>query len=71
MKVKYEKTLKSGRRHVLIELEKAEPMPVEPINPNAFYRTNYPHEQILEGWVLSNIQRVYWESYSQKWEDAT
>jgi len=64
------KTLKDGRRHVLIELDALEPLPVAPVKLHAFYRLNEPHDEIVQGFHISNPQRVCWDSLSQKWIDA-
>jgi hypothetical protein len=71
MKIKHVKTLKDGRRHVLVELTKYDLMPVPPVDPDAFYRLNEPvHEDIVVGHIIQNPQRVYWDSLEQKWRDA-
>lgn len=70
MKVRYTKTLKDGRRHVLVELAIGEPVPRAHINEDAFYRLNYPHDEIVQGHYINDPQRVYWDSLSQKWEEA-
>lgn len=70
MKVKHTKVLKDGRIHVLIELEANEAMPVEPVENDAFYQLNYPHDEIVQGYHISDPTRVYWDTLSQKWEDA-
>ena len=70
MKIRHTKTLKDGRRLVLIELIPIEPMPAQPLDPDGHYRLNYPHDEILQGHILFNPQRVYWDSLEQKWRDA-
>ena len=68
MKVKYEKVLKDGRIHVLIELAPTEACPVPPVDEDAFYRLNYPMDDtIIQGHILHDLQRIMWDSYSQKW----
>jgi hypothetical protein len=70
MEVKHTKVLKDGRLHVLIELGPTEAMPVTPIDEDAFYRLNYPHDEIVQGHHIANPRRVYWDTLGQKWEDA-
>ena len=70
MKIKYKRHLKNGNTHVLIELLPNEPMPIAPINDDAYYRLNYPHEEIVCGHHIKNPQRVYWDTLGQKWEEA-
>lgn len=71
MKIKHKRVLKDGRIHVLIELGPTEATPVLPLIDDAYYRLNYPHDgEILRGHHISNPQRVYWDTYEQKWRDA-
>lgn len=71
MKVLHTKTLKDGRKHLLIELRKGEPEPVEPIKSDGFYKLNYPMDDtIIEGYILNDPQRIMWDSYAQKWSDV-
>ena len=70
MILKHTKVLKDGRIHVLIELAANEAFPVAPINEDGYYRLNYPHDEIVQGHHIKNPQRVYWDTLSQKWEDA-
>ena len=71
MKIKHEKVLKDGRIHVLIELGPNEAFPMTALQDNSFYRLNYPmDDQIIEGYILKDPQRIHWDSYSQKWVDA-
>ena len=71
MKIKHERVLKDGRIHVLIELGPTEPFPVAPLNTDSHYKLNYPMDDtIIQGHILNDPQRVYWDSYSQKWMDA-
>lgn len=70
MKIRNTKTLKDGRRLVLVELAKNEAMPVPPLAPDSFYRLNYPHDEIMQGHHITNPARVYWDTLEQKWRDA-
>ncbi len=65
------KTLKDGRRHLLIEIAPNEKYPVPPPESESFYKLGYPMEdQIIEGYILQGLQRMHWDSYSQKWTEA-
>lgn len=70
MRIKYTKVLKDGRIHVLLELGATEAFPVAPVNADSFYKLNYPHDEIVQGYHISNPQRVFWDTLSQKWEEA-
>lgn len=70
MKVLHEKVLKDGRINVLIQLGPTEAMLVPPINEDAYYKLNYPHDEIVQGHHINNPQRVYWDTLEQKWRDA-
>ena len=67
MKVLYEKTLKDGRRHALVELLPGEELE-QPLKGNAFYRLQYPlDDQVYAGYILQNPERVVWDTLEQKW----
>ena len=71
MKLLHTKTLKDGRKHVLIELGPGEATPVAPVNEKLYYRLAYPHDDmVLMGHHISDPTPVYWDSYSQEWKDA-
>jgi hypothetical protein len=67
MKVLYEKTLKDGRRHALVELMPGEELE-QPLKADAFYRLQYPmDDQVYAGYILQNPERVVWDTLEQKW----
>ena len=71
MKILNTKTLKNGKTHVLIEIDKGELPPEMPNVPGAFYKLNYPMDDtIVEGYIMRNPQRMHWDSYAQKWVEA-
>ncbi len=70
MKIKYERVLKDGRIHVLLELDQTEAFPVQPVNDEAFYRLGYPIADIVPGHVIAAAQRVHWCAIEQKWVDV-
>jgi hypothetical protein len=56
---------------LLIEIAPNEKYPVPPPESQAFYKLGYPmEEQIIEGYILQGLQRMHWDSYSQKWTEA-
>lgn len=57
-----------GKRTQLIELEGDEELIA--ISPNRFYRLGYPHEDILEGHIVSGATATFWCSIEQKWMTA-
>lgn len=66
MKIKYERTLKNGKRHVLVELSKDES--IFSVNDEAYYRLQYPmEEQVFAGHIIREPERVVWDTYEQKW----
>lgn len=68
MKVLHGRVLKSGKRQILIELEKDEQMPVCPICDDKFYRLAYPmNDQVIAGHILKDPSPVTWCSFEQKW----
>jgi hypothetical protein len=70
MKVLHEKVLKDGRINVLIQLSPTEAFPITPVTEDAFYRLNYPHDEIVQGYHLKDPQRVYWDTLSQEWRES-
>lgn len=71
MKLKNIKTLKDGRRHVLLELDISELLPVPQLQDDAYYKLGYPMDDtIIAGHILRDPQRIMWDSYSQKWVEV-
>ena len=70
MKLKHTRVLKDGRIHVLIELGATEAFPVAPVKSDAYYKLNYPHDEIIQGWHIENLVRVYWDTLSHEWKEA-
>jgi hypothetical protein len=70
MKLLHTKSLKDGRRHVLMELCKDDPMPIRPPHKDHHYRLGYPMDDVVAGHILKDMRRVFWDSLTQKWVDA-
>ena len=71
MKILNTKTLKDGRKHLLIEISPNEKPPEPALESHKFYKLGYPmDDQIVEGYILQGLQRMHWDSYSQKWVEA-
>lgn len=67
MKIKHERTLKNGMRHVLVELSPGEELE-QSLKADAFYRLQYPLEdQVYAGYILQNPERVVWDTLEQRW----
>jgi hypothetical protein len=65
MKIIKEKVNKKGKREVVIELDQGEH--IQAINPDSFYRTGYPVEDVVRGHVILDSQHVTWCSLGQEW----
>ena len=65
MKVLHRKELKSGKRHVLVELDPNETLLA--FDENAHYKTGYPHEEILCGRHIIEAEQVKWCVLGQEW----
>lgn len=66
MKVKYSKTLKNGKRHVLVELDKGER--VVSFDEDQYYRLGGQVEDVVRGHVITEANQVVWCSVSQEWQ---
>jgi hypothetical protein len=65
MKIKHERTLKNGKRHVLVELDKGEH--IQAIQADSYYRTGYPQEEVVRGHIILDAEQVTWCSLGQEW----
>jgi hypothetical protein len=71
MKHLHTKTLKDGRKHMLIEFQPNEEKHLIVIPFNCYWKLGYPlDDQIIESHHLKDIQRVAWDAYSQEWVDV-
>lgn len=65
MKVIRELTKKSGKRQVTVELDDGEHLLA--VHPDRFYKTSYPHEEIVAGHHIIDSEQVTWCSLGQEW----
>jgi hypothetical protein len=66
MKVISEKVLKNKKRRVVLELESHE-LGLLTINRDHFYKLGGQVEDIVQGHVLLDSEKVYWCSITQEW----
>lgn len=64
MKIVSEKTTSTGTR-VIIDLQAGEKIIV--VDPDAMYRLGEPHDEIVQGHVITNATHATWCSLEQKW----
>lgn len=65
MKVRHRKELKNGKRHVLVELDANETLIA--FDENGYYRTGYPHEEVVRGHIILDAEQVSWCNLGQEW----
>lgn len=65
MKVIRERINKQGKRQITIELGDGEHLMA--MHPDRFYKTSYPHEEIVAGHHIIDSEPVEWCSFGQEW----
>ena len=71
MKVLSTKTLKDGRRRLVVELGAKANGDLLWVESNSFFNLAYPlEEQVVESHHIAGLSRVAWDAYSQKWVEA-
>ena len=65
MKITSERVNKQGKRVVTVVLENGEH--IQAINPDKYYRTGYPQEDVVGGHILLDSEQVTWCSLGQEW----
>jgi hypothetical protein len=65
MKILRERINKHGKREVVVVLDAGEH--IQAINPDVYYRTGYPQEDVVGGHILLDSERVTWCSLGQEW----
>jgi hypothetical protein len=69
MKILHTRTLKSGKRHVLIELQNDDEKLMS-IKEGEHYKLGGQVDDIVKGHVITEAHGVYWCSITQQWEAA-
>jgi len=65
MKIKHEKQLKNGKRHVLVELDEGDKLMC--FHDDRFYRIGGQVDEVMAGYVITESDQVVWCSIEQKW----
>ena len=65
MKVLRERINKQGKRVATVELDSDEH--IQAIKQDAFYKTGYPQEEIVQGHIILDSVQVTWCSLGQEW----
>jgi hypothetical protein len=69
MKVLHTRVLKSGKRHVLVELRNDDEKLMS-FRPEKYYQLGGPVDHVVQGHVITEAHGVYWCSIGQRWEEA-
>jgi hypothetical protein len=69
MKILHTKTLKSGKRHVLVELQHDDEKLMS-VRPEKYYKLGGQVDDVVQGHVIAEYVAVYWCSIGQNWEEA-
>lgn len=65
MKILSERINKRGKREAVIELDSDEH--IQAIREDAFYKTGFPQEEVVQGHVILGSVQVTWCSLGQEW----
>ncbi len=65
MKTIRETTNRAGKRVVTVELGEGETL--LSVKQADFYKLGYPVEDVMAGYIIKDMERVYWDSLEQKW----
>jgi hypothetical protein len=65
MKILRERINKHGKREVVVELNADEH--IQAIKEDAFYKTGYPQEEVVQGHIILDSVQVTWCSIGQEW----
>ena len=65
LKVLHTKTLKSGKRHVLVELTEGEK--IKSFSEDGYYRLGGQLDDVVGGHVITEAEHVTWCSIEQEW----
>ena len=65
MKITRERTNKQGKRIVTVELDQGEH--IMSAHPDRHYKTGYPLEDVIAGYIILDSVPVTWCSLGQEW----
>lgn len=65
MKVLRERINRRGKREAVIELDAGEH--IMAINPDTYYKTGYPLEDVIQGHIMLDSKDVTWCPIGQEW----
>lgn len=65
MKTIRETTNRAGKRVVTVELGEGETL--LSVKQADFYKLGYLVEDVMAGYIIKDMERVYWDSLEQKW----
>lgn len=65
MKTIRETVNRAGKRVVTVELGEGETL--LSVKQGDFYKLGYPVEDVMAGYIIKDMVRVYWDSLEQKW----
>lgn len=68
MKVLHTRTLKSGKRQVLVELQHDDEKLMS-FRPEQYYKMGEPTEDIVQGYTILCASRTYWCAIAQEWQE--
>jgi hypothetical protein len=65
MKITKERINRQGKRIATVELDDGEH--IMAVRQEAYYKTGYPQEDVVGGYILLDSVRVTWCSLGQEW----
>ena len=65
MKIKHEKQLKNGKRHVLVELDEGDKLMC--FRDDRYFRLGGQLDDVVGGHVITESEHVAWCSIEQRW----
>lgn len=65
MKILRERINKHGKREAVVELDSGEH--IQAIHPDSYYKTGYPQEEVVQGYIIIDSVQVTWCSIGQEW----
>jgi hypothetical protein len=65
MKITKERINRQGKRIATVELDDGEH--IMAVREEAYYKTGYPTEEVVQGHIILESRRVTWCSLGQEW----